>query len=198
VHSGTCGRNLGNASLAYVTSTACRFSARTGSPGSFASRHCEQRPRCKAAKKRGRISCPSRNDHQGLLRLLLSDSYHLRTLCCTPIRTAVTGLMTARSRASARNSGRRWCFGNPAVVPLLREIRGFASLSRDRCALSCSQSSGLECFYTGTNQDCCRLNLLLTQGGQQRCPYERAGSKPAQAPRLSLPILASLALRSAP
>ena len=113
-------------------------------------------------KKRGRISCPSRNDHRGPLRLLLSDSNYFRTICCTPIRTAVMSFRTAGKRAFARNPSRRWCFGSPTFVPLLREIRGFAALPRDRCAFSCSQSSGREHFYTGTNLNWCGLNLIIT------------------------------------
>lgn len=71
-------------------------------------------------------------------------------------------LMTARSRALARDPGRRRCFGNPAFVPLLREIRGFASLLRSRCAFSCSQTSGPGYFYTETQQDWRRFNLFRT------------------------------------
>lgn len=54
-------------------------------------------------KKRGRISCPSHNDHRGLLRLLLSHCNYLRTICCTPIRTAASSCMTAGKRTCARN-----------------------------------------------------------------------------------------------
>jgi hypothetical protein len=108
------------------------------------------------------MSCPSCNDHRGPLRLLLGDSYHFRTHCCTPIRAAVMTLMTAHSRALARNPGRRWCFGSPTFIPLLREIRGFATLPRDRCAISCSQTSGPGYFYTGTHQDWRRFNLFRT------------------------------------
>ena len=68
-------------------------------------------------KKRGRISCPSRNDHRGPLRLLLSDSNYLRTIRCTPICTAVISFITAGKRAIARNPSRWWCFGSPTFVP---------------------------------------------------------------------------------
>ncbi len=43
---------------------------------------------------------------------------------------------------------------------LLWENRGFAALPRDRCASSFSQSLGRKHFYTGSNPNWCRLNIL--------------------------------------
>lgn len=119
---------------------------------------------CAERKKRGRISCPSRNDHRGPLRLLLSDCNYFRATNCTLTRTAVTSSMTAGKRALARNLKRRWCFGSPAFVPLLWEIRGFAALPRDRCASSFSQFSGRKLFYTWAILNWRRLNLFRTSG----------------------------------
>jgi len=76
--------------------------------------------------------------------------------------------MTAGKRALARNLKRRWCFGSPAFVPLLWEIRGFATLPRGRCASSFSQFSGRKHFYTGANLNWCRLNLFRTSGCKLR------------------------------
>ena len=78
---------------------------------------CHMRDVRNARKKRGRISCPSHNDHRGLLHLLLSHSDYFRPICCTPIRTADMSRMTGGKRACARNLKRRWCFGSPAFVP---------------------------------------------------------------------------------
>ena len=70
------------------------------------------------AKKRGRISCPSRNDHRGPLRLLLGDSYYFRTLCCTPIRTAVMSLHDCWQACPRTQSKSTVVFRKPGFRPV--------------------------------------------------------------------------------
>ena len=128
-------------------------------------------PALNGDKKRGRFSCLSRNDHRALLRLLLSDSYHLRTICCIPTRTAAAmHCVSAGVQCTRTQPKSTVVFRKPGFRPATPGDPWLCGPASRQVCLFVQPILGRKSFYTGSNLNWCRLNLIITQG---RCVRSR-------------------------
>lgn len=149
-------------------------------------------PALNGDKKRGRFSCLSRNDHRTLLRLLLSDSYHLRTICCIPTRTAAMHCVSAGVQCTRTQPKSTVVFRKPGFRPVTPGDPWLCGPASRQVCLFVQPILGRKSFYTGSNLNWCRLNLIITQG---RCVRSRKPGSPELSPwlRLALQTFAGVA-----